>query len=164
MDWRNGLAIPIHSDPGGKGRDYLPGLGHYYGTNRYPSTRDIGAEHNPAKATAEPAPGPPELSSIEPRVSTGPARRVGRGSVVDTTEGETRPYNEEMRASEASEAARRLRIALDLHAAGVSLMRARLRREHPEADDTELRQRLNAWLQTRPGARWGDAVGRRRDL
>lgn len=67
-----------------------------------------------------------------------------------------------MTASE--EAAQKFRIALDLHAAGVSLMRARLCRMHPKADDAEIQDLLNAWLQTRPGARWGDAVGRRREL
>jgi len=67
-----------------------------------------------------------------------------------------------MTASE--EAAQKLRIALDLHAAGVSLMRARLHRLHPEADAAEIQELLNTWIQTRPGARWGDAVGRRREL
>jgi len=62
----------------------------------------------------------------------------------------------------STETARRLRIALDLHDAGVSLMRARLRRLHPDADAQELRDRLKTWLQTRPGARWGDAIGSRR--
>ena len=69
-----------------------------------------------------------------------------------------------MSARNPTETARKLRIALDLHEAGVSLMRARLRRLHPDADEQELRERLTTWLQTRPGARWGDAVGSRRDL
>ena len=68
-----------------------------------------------------------------------------------------------MSAGPTTETARKLRIALDLHAAGVSLMRARLRRLHPDADDQEIRKRLKTWLQSRPGAEWGDTVGSRRD-
>ena len=68
-----------------------------------------------------------------------------------------------MTARDPTETARRFRIALDLHDAGVSLMRARLRRLYPDADEQEIRKRLTTWLQTRPGARWGDAVGSRRD-
>jgi hypothetical protein len=56
-------------------------------------------------------------------------------------------------------AAERMRLAFDLHEAGVSIMRARLRREHPHEDDTEIDARLKAWLHTRPGAELGDAEG-----
>lgn len=39
---------------------------------------------------------------------------------------------------------------------GVDLMRERLRREHPSADDGTLEQLLTTWLHTRPGAEHGD--------
>ncbi|MFI5401542.1 MAG: hypothetical protein ACHQ1G_01190 [Planctomycetota bacterium] len=58
--------------------------------------------------------------------------------------------------------AERLRIALDLHDAGVAMMRQNLRRHHPDADEREIERLLLAWLHERPGAEHGDAVGRPR--
>ncbi|MBI4612040.1 MAG: hypothetical protein HY720_00355 [Planctomycetes bacterium] len=57
-------------------------------------------------------------------------------------------------------AAERLRLALDLFDSGVAIMRQKLRRELPEADEAEIEKRLGAWLQERPGAEHGDSVGR----
>jgi hypothetical protein len=54
----------------------------------------------------------------------------------------------------------RLRLAFDLHEAGVSMMRARLRREHPDASPEAIERLLGEWLRTRPGAPHGDAAGR----
>jgi hypothetical protein len=56
-------------------------------------------------------------------------------------------------------ALRNLRIAFDLHEAGVALMRQNLRRRFPEADEGEIDARLAAWLHERPGAEFGDAEG-----
>lgn len=53
----------------------------------------------------------------------------------------------------------RMHQAFDLFEAGVSLMRAKVRREHPHADDAELDRIITAWLLTRPGAEYGDAQG-----
>jgi hypothetical protein len=39
------------------------------------------------------------------------------------------------------------------------MVRARLRREHPEWTDQELDERVLAWLHERPGAEHGDAEG-----
>jgi hypothetical protein len=61
-----------------------------------------------------------------------------------------------------AEVARKLRVALDLHGAGVSLMRARLRRLHPGTDESVIEQHLKTWLHSRPGAPWGDTIGSRR--
>jgi len=58
----------------------------------------------------------------------------------------------------------RLKQALDLFEAGVSMKRAALRREHVGADADEIERLLRKWLATRPGARYGDGVGRRRPL
>jgi len=58
----------------------------------------------------------------------------------------------------------RLRQAFDLFEAGVSMKRAALRREHPDADADEIERLLREWLATRPGARYGDAIGPRRPL
>ena len=60
-----------------------------------------------------------------------------------------------------AEAAARLRTALDLFEAGVEMMRQRLRRDHPDLAEREIAARLTAWLRERPGAEFGDAVGRR---
>ena len=59
----------------------------------------------------------------------------------------------------ASTPAARLRIALELHDAGVAMMRQNLRRRHPDADEDEIERRLIEWLHTRPGAEFGDAAG-----
>lgn len=65
-----------------------------------------------------------------------------------------------MTAEEKKKAAERLRIAFDLHEAGVRMMRQTLRRRHPDASEEEVQRRLIAWLHERPGAEHGDAVGR----
>lgn len=57
-------------------------------------------------------------------------------------------------------AARRLRLAFELYAAGEAMMRQTLRRRHPEAGDAEIEARLIEWLHERPGAEHGDAEGR----
>ena len=56
-------------------------------------------------------------------------------------------------------AAERLRLALDLFAAGESLMRQNLRRKFPAATASEIESLLAAWLRERPGAEEGDASG-----
>jgi len=68
-------------------------------------------------------------------------------------------YDGAMQTPERLAAAERMRQAFDLHDAGVSMMRAKLRRDHPDADDAEIDDRLRAWLHTRPGAEFGDAEG-----
>lgn len=60
----------------------------------------------------------------------------------------------------ATQAARRFRVALDLFEAGEAILRQSLRRRHPDADEAEIESRIVAWLQQRPGAEHGDAVGR----
>jgi len=50
-------------------------------------------------------------------------------------------------------------LAFDLHEAGVLVMRSKLRREHPDADDDIIEELLARWLRTRPGAEHGDAEG-----
>lgn len=43
------------------------------------------------------------------------------------------------------------------------MKRAALRREHPDADDSQIACLVREWLHTRPGAERGDADGRPRD-
>lgn len=57
-------------------------------------------------------------------------------------------------------AVERLRLALDLFAAGEAMMRQNLRRRFPTASEGEIEDRLASWLSERPGAELGDAVGR----
>lgn len=71
-------------------------------------------------------------------------------------------YHREMARIEPGSAKVRLRQTFDLFEAGVSMKRAALRREHPDADEDEIARRLRTWLETRPGARYEDAVGRPR--
>lgn len=61
------------------------------------------------------------------------------------------------------DAAERLRVTLDLHQAGIELMRQNLRRRYPDESDSRISERVTDWLLTRPGAEHGDAPGRLRD-
>lgn len=54
----------------------------------------------------------------------------------------------------------RLRLALDMFEAGERIMRAQLRRRHPDVSEDEVEDLLRGWLRERPGAEFGDAVGR----
>jgi hypothetical protein len=47
---------------------------------------------------------------------------------------------------------------------GLGLMRQNLRRGHPDSTDVDVDLRLRDWLQQRPGAHWGDCVGRPLDV
>jgi hypothetical protein len=58
------------------------------------------------------------------------------------------------------DAAARLRTTFDLFVAGVRMMRQNLRRRHPDASEEEIDGHLRAWLSRRPGAEYGDGVGR----
>jgi hypothetical protein len=49
-----------------------------------------------------------------------------------------------------------LRAVLDMFDFGVDLMRERLRREHPDAEEGAIEQLLTTWLHTRPRAEHGD--------
>ena len=44
------------------------------------------------------------------------------------------------------------------------MMRAKLRRQHPDYSEAEVEQALEACLLTRPGAEHGDGVGVRREF
>ena len=65
-----------------------------------------------------------------------------------------------MTPEEHDAAVARLRTAFDLFEAGERMMRQKLRREHPDATDREIEEKLLAWLCERPGAEHGDAVGK----
>jgi Rv0078B-related antitoxin len=57
-------------------------------------------------------------------------------------------------------ASARLRTAFDLFTAGERMMRQNLRRRHPDASAAEIEEMLWKWLMQRPGAEYGDGVGR----
>ncbi len=57
--------------------------------------------------------------------------------------------------------AARLRLALDMFAAGEAMMRQTLRRRFPAETDAEIERRVGRWLSERPGAENGDAEGQR---
>ncbi|HZL99236.1 MAG TPA: hypothetical protein VFD43_03200 [Planctomycetota bacterium] len=67
-----------------------------------------------------------------------------------------------MDAPEPLTPAQRMRLTCELFEAGVQLMRQNLRRSHPGASEPEIEALLAAWMRTRPGAEFGDAVGRPR--
>ena len=57
-------------------------------------------------------------------------------------------------------AAERLALCFDMFDLGAEMMEQKLRRQHPEASDDEIRSRYAAWLHERPGAEYGDGEGR----
>jgi hypothetical protein len=61
---------------------------------------------------------------------------------------------------QATQSAARLKTALELQRAGVAMMRQNLRRRFPIETEAEIQCRLSTWLQERPGAEFGDGVGR----
>lgn len=66
----------------------------------------------------------------------------------------------EKRSELAAKEAARLRTALELQRTGIAMMRQNLRRRFPSESEAEIGRRLSAWLQERPGAEFGDGVGR----
>lgn len=62
--------------------------------------------------------------------------------------------------SEQERVVQRLRLTLDLVEAGRRLMRQNLRRRFPQASEEELDEKFMEWLHDRPGAQYGDCVGR----
>ena len=68
-------------------------------------------------------------------------------------------YTRFVAASHSDSPAARLRLALDLFAAGEALMLQNLRRRFPTADDEEIEAHLAVWLRERSGADHGDAEG-----
>lgn len=62
-------------------------------------------------------------------------------------------------AREHDLAAQRLQLAFELYEAGEAMMRAKLRRQHPDASERDIEALLVAWLRERPGAEHGDCVG-----
>ena len=53
-----------------------------------------------------------------------------------------------------------IRMAIELYGAAESLLRERLRDEHPEETEEQIELRIREWLHRRPGAEAGDAKGR----
>jgi len=60
--------------------------------------------------------------------------------------------------------AERLRTALDMFGLGESILREKLRRDHPDASSAEIEAMVDEWLSRHPGAEHGDAAGIPRKL
>lgn len=58
----------------------------------------------------------------------------------------------------------KLQLAFQMHELGCEMMRQNLLRRFPNETEAERERRFVEWLQTRPGAEHGDAVGRSRPL
>jgi len=67
-----------------------------------------------------------------------------------------------MTDSERAAGRERMRIALDLYELGEAIERQNLRRQFSDATEEESEARVFEWLCRRPGAEYGDAVGRGR--
>lgn len=61
-------------------------------------------------------------------------------------------------------AEQKIQLAFEMHELGCAMMRENLRRRFPDETDEERERRFVEWLQTRPGAEQGDAVGRPRPV
>jgi hypothetical protein len=64
-----------------------------------------------------------------------------------------------MAAQSHDRLAEKLRLTLDLYEAGEDMVRAKLRRQHPDASAEEIEAMIERWLMERPGAELGDALG-----
>jgi hypothetical protein len=53
----------------------------------------------------------------------------------------------------------KIRLACELHEAGINMMRCNLKRSFPDESAAEIENRLIDWLGTRPGAEFGDGEG-----
>ena len=51
-------------------------------------------------------------------------------------------------------------MTLDLFDLGVQMYRQRMRREHPQYNEEAIEAEVQAWLLRRPGAEFGDSLGR----
>jgi hypothetical protein len=60
----------------------------------------------------------------------------------------------------ADETVERLRLALELFAAGEEMLRQSLRRRFPGVSEEEIETRIQEWLRDRPGAELGDSAGK----
>lgn len=58
-----------------------------------------------------------------------------------------------------TEVARRLRLTLELCEFGVAMQRQKLRREHPDLDETQMGDLFAAWMLNRIDAPDGDCAG-----
>ena len=58
----------------------------------------------------------------------------------------------------------RFQLTLDLFDLSVGMLRQKLHREHPEADEAEIESKVREWLRHRPGAEHGDGEGRSIEL
>lgn len=68
------------------------------------------------------------------------------------------------REQSPADLAERLRTALDMFGLGESILREKLRRDHPEASAAEIEAMVDEWLSRHPGAEHGDAAGIPRKL
>lgn len=62
--------------------------------------------------------------------------------------------------ADAEAMGRRLRLALDMYEVGEQMQRQRLLREHPDLTREAIEAEVQRWRLRRPGAEFGDAVGR----
>jgi hypothetical protein len=60
---------------------------------------------------------------------------------------------------QADETIERLRLALELFAAGEEMQRQNLRRRCPGASEEEIEKHIQEWLRDRPGAELGGSAG-----
>ncbi len=54
----------------------------------------------------------------------------------------------------------RMELAFDLYEMAEQMMRQNLRRRNPGATEQEIEEGIRDWLRRRPGAQYGDGVGR----
>ncbi len=65
-----------------------------------------------------------------------------------------------MAATPSELIAEKFRTTLELFELGEAMLRQKLRRKHPAANDDEIEALVQEWRERRPGAEHGDGVGR----
>jgi Rv0078B-related antitoxin len=65
-----------------------------------------------------------------------------------------------MAATPSELIAEKFRTTLELFELGEAMLRQKLRRKHPSANDDEIEALVQEWRERRPGAEHGDGVGR----
>ena len=65
-----------------------------------------------------------------------------------------------MSTEKADLIAKRFQTTLALFELGEAMLRQKLKRKYPHATEAEIDSQVREWLERRPGAEYGDGVGR----
>jgi hypothetical protein len=84
--------------------------------------------------------------------------KTGRGACRRVVRAAASDYNGRVNESPAD----RLRLALEMFSLGEDMMREKIARDKPGASPVDRHEALHRWLRERPGAKFGDTIGKLR--